>query len=593
MLKMAKGNIYKFGRTGILLGSLLLMLFNPASADWTVRGGYNWSVNAFIGTQISGCSPGVEISGKDSFNQGGFATKAACQAALPPFQALIDNARTVYDANKTSCGFCACWTYFNGGVSCSGSDDLPPWGGMDPTDLGGISARTVSFLNNQGAINLLGPESGLPFFSQRPSGDFESWMGDAEASWRAYLIRNAAAKDGVTIWPGDEQSSGALEWFYRKFGGVSDKGHSNKGVANTPPPVSIYRPLVDSGGTSEAMVQVENSFQLGDTPDLLRGSDKTQELVAESPVTGDKKIEEKECGPGGSVGTSYAVSYHSTLRGRSESTGISLEPLPDSRVIFTDEGGVRWTFRAYSGYTPASGVDIYYRTPLGCPYRVLYVKTGVPAGPGGRGFRVESPDGAAYEFSPGSDGVWRPARLNASDGSWLTYARDPSGRVLKITDMHGRPMEFTYNKDGRTASVSSPGGKKLELSYDAAGNMTEAKRQTGVKNVYTYDSRGMVTAFKSGSLAEERYAYDETGRILTSESEGGVNRVENFYYDASSKTVISDAFNNRTSYAYKTVDGRRLTIAATDALGGVSLFDYDENYNIFGSHGRAGPPSPL
>ena len=68
--------------------------------------------------------------------------------------------------------------------------------------------------------------------------------------------------------------------------------------------------------------------------------------------------------------------------------------------------------------------------------------------------------------------------------------------------------------------------------------------------------------------------------MLTSESEGGVNRLEHYYNDRSSKTIITGALGAKTVFVYKNEAGRKLTTAVTDALNNTAYLGYDGNYNI-------------
>ncbi len=274
-----------------------------------------------------------------------------------------------------------------------------------------------------------------------------------------------------------------------------------------------------------------------------------------------------------SIAPSYGLAYNSMYGGQSESTALKVERFPDGRAVFTDSSNTRWTFRPYGDL--AEKGDFYYRPPPGSSNRLVYgdIKDG-------RGYRVESADGDVTEFtaSPSST-TWRPSRLNAADGSWLTYDYNTNG-LARITDMHGRYFAFERNAQGLPVTVIDEQGKKTTFAYDAAGHATEVTNPDGFKKHFGYDPAGMMTSVKNGSLAEEHYTYDNKGRVLTSESEGGVNRLERYYEDASSKTVITDGFGSKTAYTYKTENGRKLTTAVTDALGGKATLAYDPNYNI-------------
>ena len=148
-----------------------------------------------------------------------------------------------------------------------------------------------------------------------------------------------------------------------------------------------------------------------------------------------------------------------------------------------------------------------------------------------------------------------------------------------IADIHGRYLAFERDAGGLPVTITNQNCKKTAFAYDAAGHATEITGPDGSKKRFGYLNR-MLTSLKNGALAEERYTYDKTGRVLTSESEGGVNRLEHYYIDRSSKTVITDALGAKTIFTYKNENGRKLATAVTDALNNTAYLGYDGNYNI-------------
>ncbi|MBI4655637.1 MAG: RHS repeat protein [Elusimicrobia bacterium] len=89
--------------------------------------------------------------------------------------------------------------------------------------------------------------------------------------------------------------------------------------------------------------------------------------------------------------------------------------------------------------------------------------------------------------------------------------------------------------------------------------------------------------FKDGNLASEKYTYDRTGRILSSVLGGGINKIERYYEDKSSRTIITDVFGAKTIYHYKNEAGKKLATenynisATTDALKRHTLYERNNN----------------
>jgi RHS repeat-associated protein len=408
-------------------------------------------------------------------------------------------------------------------------------------------------------LSLFGAESGNSFFTLRYGDSFRDWSEEARARWQSYLIRNRLAKAGITVWP-DNPAAALIEWFYKVF----------KGLESSSRPAALFNNL-DGSPVENTTAEFESNYV---DPEVLKKDDPVLDLQA-SEVTRLESVEEDlggMCAPPASMAPGFRLNYSSLRGGQYETAGLKIEVFPDGRAVFTDSSNTRWPFRPY-GSLPAKG-DHYYSPPRGSVYRLVYgdIKDG-------RGYRVESADGDTIEFSPAGGNKWRPARYNAADGSWLTYGYNERG-LARITDMHGRYFAFERDARGLPLSVTDQNGKKTSFAYDAAGRATEVVSPDGFRKRFGYDGAGLLASVKSGTLAEERYTYDAQGRVLSLESEGGVNRLEHYYNDAASRTVVTDALGSKTSYTYKTENGRKLTTSVTDALGGVSTLGYDGNYNV-------------
>lgn len=408
-------------------------------------------------------------------------------------------------------------------------------------------------------LSLFGAESGSSFFTLRYGDSFRDWSEEAQARWQSYLIRNRLAKAGITVWP-DNPAAALIEWFYKVF----------KGLESFSRPAALFNNL-DGSPVEKTTAEFEPNYVDQevlefDLPVVGAGASPVGELENNNQSFMCEAQAQKSIPP------SFGMSYDSMYGGQYETAGLKIEVFGDGRAVFTDSSNTRWPFRPY-GPLPAKG-DHYYNPPHGSAYRLVYgdIK-------GGRGYRVESPDGDTIEFSPAGGNKWRPVRYNAADGSWLTYDYNERG-LARITDMHGRYFAFERDAKGLPLSVTDQNGKRTSFAYDAAGRATEVVSPDGFKKSFGYDGAGLLARVKNGGLAEERYTYDAQGRVLSSESEGGVNRLEHYYNDAASRTVVTDALGNKTLYVYKSENGRKLTTSVTDALGGISALGYDDNYNV-------------
>ncbi|OIO02707.1 MAG: hypothetical protein AUJ51_05850 [Elusimicrobia bacterium CG1_02_56_21] len=403
-------------------------------------------------------------------------------------------------------------------------------------------------------LSPFGAETGSPFFTLRYGDSFRDWHEESIARWRAYLIRNRLAKQGIFVRP-DTPAAALIEWLCNVMGGSGKAKERSASLFAT-----LDDSPVDKASSEFEYNYIDPEFFNKDDPAIGPLAGNMAELESNEVDLGG------QCAPAASVAPGFRLRYSSMFGGQYETESLRIEQFPDGRVVFTDSGNTRWAFRPYE-----EGRFRYYRQPAGSPYRLASSK---------RGWHIETSDGDTIEFSPAPEpDKWRPSRYNSADGSWLGYEYGPNG-LARITDMHGRYFAFERDSRGLSLSLTDQNGKRTLFAYDENGRATGVTYPDGRKKTFSYGPGGFLAGVKSGSLAAERYTYDKSGRVLASESEGGVNRLERYYNDAASKTVITDAFGNRTVYSYINEYGRKLTTGVTDAMGGKVSLAYDAIYSI-------------
>lgn len=411
---------------------------------------------------------------------------------------------------------------------CVSDDQMPVCGSG-----GGAGGSKILSLFNYGRVSFTHWETGDSFVSPHHSDSFSRFKREAEDRCQAIAAQlDESARQG-----GGNFGSKLVAKFYRVFGGTSGRGECSTDFSEA---AAAFKELLKASFVAKPSDHSENA------PDAASEVEKCNFNVSQSRK---------------SIAPNYGIFYRSKS-GQAETSGLKIEEFPDGRAVFTDADNVRWTFRKDN--KPLDG-ESYYRASLGSPYQLVRGKLG---------FRVEMPDGDLIDFSPALEpGDWRPRRYNSSDGSWMSYAYGPNG-LARITDMHGRYFAFERDARGLPLTVTDQNGKKSVLTYDADGNLTSAIYPDGYKKAFSYEG-GRMTSVRNGSLAPERYTYDEKGRVLTSESEGGVNRLEHYYNDAASKTVITDGLGNRSEYTQVSDHGQKLVTGITDALGGRVAMAYE------------------
>jgi RHS repeat-associated protein len=202
-----------------------------------------------------------------------------------------------------------------------------------------------------------------------------------------------------------------------------------------------------------------------------------------------------------------------------------------------------------------------------------------------------------------------PHGILHSSGEQVTFVRDGSGRITKITDPAGKSMTYAYDADGDLGSytdrlsnttqfsyvtnhyldqVQDPLGRvPLRNDYDSDGRLVSSTDATGhtvlyspnlANNVeqvtdrlghvtlYAYNDRGDVTQKTDATGEVWNYTYDDRGNKLTETDPLG--RTKKTTYDGANNPLTqTDALGNVTTNTY---NGLSELVTATDPLGHVT-----------------------
>jgi RHS repeat-associated protein len=161
--------------------------------------------------------------------------------------------------------------------------------------------------------------------------------------------------------------------------------------------------------------------------------------------------------------------------------------------------------------------------------------------------------GVTYEF----DGSGRLEKIADVNGNALTLTH--TSQLDRITDTHGRQIDFTYS-GGRITAVVSPyrAGNTLMFQYDGDGNLTAMG-----------DPRGNAWQF----------TYDTAHRLVTETDRKGTLVLTNVY-DAQDRVIEqTDALGGKTTYTYTTTAiGTEVDI--TPPSGNSVAHEYDAALNL-------------
>jgi len=177
----------------------------------------------------------------------------------------------------------------------------------------------------------------------------------------------------------------------------------------------------------------------------------------------------------------------------------------------------------------------------------------------------------------------RLTKMTGKNGLVTTFAYHPRGWIESVTETppagqgNPRTTEYIYDDAGQTVEARFPGGEVLQYSYDAAHYLKNISDQLGNKISYRYDLKGNLTATSvedsNGVLAAlvER-AYDFRDQVASTTT-GTPGSTTIFIRDAVGNETVRTAPNGST-VTTTSYDSRNRPSVVTDALGGVSMFEY-------------------
>ncbi len=149
--------------------------------------------------------------------------------------------------------------------------------------------------------------------------------------------------------------------------------------------------------------------------------------------------------------------------------------------------------------------------------------------------------------------------IDHSNGTRITFDRDPRGRIIAVTDLAGQKIRYQYDTKGDLVKVIDREGNATAFVYN------EPRRPHFLTEVI--DPLG-----RTGVRAE----YDDQGRLVTLfDAEG--NPVHLVHDPDNFTETITDAMGNSTVFEY---DLRGNVVTEVDAMGGITRRTYDTRNNV-------------
>ena len=210
---------------------------------------------------------------------------------------------------------------------------------------------------------------------------------------------------------------------------------------------------------------------------------------------------------------------------------------------------------------------------------------------GGRVHFVRTSAGTSYSdaiFQSTAPGKWYNAviyRNNARAG-WDLILRDGSRwffpqyqPVKEIVDPNGNMITITRRDTNGTAGpltrVESSNGRYINFTLDASGRVTQATDNLGRSYTYTYDASGRLSTVTDPLQGVRTYTYDVSNRLATITNPRSIQQLA-IQYDANGR-VNTQTFADSNTYTYNfTVVNGKVTVAeATDQRGKVRRVEFN------------------
>jgi YD repeat-containing protein len=202
-------------------------------------------------------------------------------------------------------------------------------------------------------------------------------------------------------------------------------------------------------------------------------------------------------------------------------------------------------------------------------------------------------------------------------GQKVKYVYNDKGDLTAVTDREGNTTQFEYNNtqahyldkiidplgrtgikneydaSGRLKRILDANGNPVEMIYDPNNSIQKVKDALGHETVYEYDTQGNVVTEIDAEGKITKRAYDSNNNVLKttviSDRSGPDGFTTEYTYDSDSNMLsMKDALGNTTYYTY---GARSRQLSQTDALGRTTLYTYNKQGNLTASTDALGNTS--
>ena len=371
-------------------------------------------------------------------------------------------------------------------------------------------------------------------------------------------------------------------------------------------PSGYQRHWGNYGGTNQYYCTLANvNLQTCPTavkPDKSRGScGNPMEGNPCNVATGNKYQLEVDFAGSGPFPLRFERHYNSDLDTPSSTLGPQWRHTFDRKIVFSDHSSISsihtgpleaFVYRS-DGKVIVFQIDGTTVTPRDTDTTATLTKLS------GSTWEYTGPDDVAELYTIANEGgqyIGRLATLTSRGGHTLTlsYSAD---RVATVTDDFSRQISFTY-ASGRLATMTDPNGEEYTYSYDSNGYLSEVKypdetpgsSSDNPTREYLYEDTSnpgaLTSIINENGDVHGSWEYDGSRRAISSERDGGFNRLD-FTYNGNGTTTVEEDGGETRAYEFDIVQNVRRPVSVT-ASSTSELTSYDENGFLESRTGRNG-----
>jgi RHS repeat-associated protein len=199
--------------------------------------------------------------------------------------------------------------------------------------------------------------------------------------------------------------------------------------------------------------------------------------------------------------------------------------------------------------------------------------------------QIKDPDNqtVSYSYDPSGDLV----KVSDLAANYLYYAYDGNHDLVSVTDQNGDVTTYTYSAAGQIVTQTAPLSRQTTYAYSipvATESATLITDPNGDKTQLTYDYALLihrVAAYGTGLAATTSYAYDPSTLGTVSQTSPTATGTANSYDgNANLLSALVTPVAGATATTTATYNGMNEPLVQTDAMGNVTTSTYDSSGNL-------------